>query len=71
MKCLLCNFKNNDKSECQNHHLNFHQVDRDNQFFKKLFGEEQNNVFYDKKCLRGNEFLPTTEAKVQHDFLKH
>ena len=71
MKCLLCIFKNNDKSELQNHYLNIHQVDRDNQFFKKLFGEEQNNVFYGKKCLRCNEFLPTTESKAQHDFLKH
>ena len=71
MKCLLCNFKDNNKLELRNHYLNFHQVDRNNQFFKKLFGEEQNNVFYGNKCLRCNEFLPTIESKVHHNFLKH
>ena len=71
MKCFLCNFKNNDKSHLQNHYLNFHQVDRNNQLYRKLFGEEQNNTFYSKKSLRCNEFLPTTEFKVQHDFLRH
>ena len=71
MKCLLCNFKNNDKLELRNHYLNFHQADRNNQFFKKLIGEEQSNVFYSKKRLRCNEYIPTTESKVQHDFLRH
>ena len=71
MRCLLCNFKKNDISELKKHYLNFHQMDRDNGFFKKLFEEEQNNVFHGKKCVRCKEFLPTAKSKTRHDFLRH
>ena len=37
MKCLLCNFNSNDKLEIENHYLNFHNVDKDNVFFQRLF----------------------------------
>ena len=70
MKCLLCNFKSNETKEVKNHYLNFHNVDRNNVFFKRLF-EDQNKVFYRRRCLRCNEFLPTTKFKSYHDFLKH
>ena len=33
MKCLLCDFKSNDKSKLKDHYLNFHNVDQENQFF--------------------------------------
>ena len=39
-------------------------------FFKRLF-EDQNNVFHGRRCVRFNEFLPTTKFKSYHDFLKH
>ena len=44
MKCLLCDVKSNETKEVQNHYLNFHNVDRNNVFFKRLF-EDQNNIF--------------------------
>ena len=70
MKCLLCKFKTNETKEVKNHYLNFHNVDRNNVFFKRLF-EDQNNVFHGRRCVRCNEFLPTTKFKSYHDFLKH
>ena len=49
MKCLLCKFNSNEISEVRNH-LNFHNVDKTNVFFKRLF-EGQNNVFYGRRCV--------------------
>ena len=69
MKCLLCNFKTNETPKLEDHYLNFHSVDRENRFFKKIF-EDQNNVFPMRRCVRCNEFLPTTKFKTYHNFLK-
>ena len=70
MKCLLCDFKSNETNEVKNHYLNFHNVDPNNVFFKRLF-EDQNNFFHGRRCVRCNELLPTTKFKSYHDFLKH
>ena len=70
MKCLSCDFISNETNEVKNHYLNFHNVDRNNVFFKRLF-EHQNNVFHGRRCVRCNEFLPTTKFKSYHDFLKY
>ena len=87
MKYLLCNFKSNEKLEVQNHYLNFHNVDKTNVFFQnhylnfhnvdktnvffqRLF-DEKNNVFHGRRCVRCDEFIPTTKFKLFHDFLKH
>ena len=70
MKCLLCDFKTNNTPEPEDHYLNFHNVDRENRFFKTLF-EDEKNVFHGGRCVRCNEFLSTTKFKTFHDFLKH
>ena len=70
MKCLLRDFQSNETKEFKNHYLNFHNIDRSNVFFKRRF-KGQNNVFYGSRCVRCNEFLPTTKCKSYHDFLKH
>ena len=70
MKCLLCKFKANEKRELEKHYLNFHNIDEDNLFFRRLI-EDKNNVFYGKKCLRCEEFIPSSKFKLFHDFLKH
>ena len=44
MKCLLCNFTSKDKSKIENHYINFHNVDRENIFFRRLFNQK-NNVY--------------------------
>ena len=69
MKCLLCKFNSNEISEVRNH-LNFHNVDKTNVFFKRLF-EGQNNVFDGRRCVRCNDFLPTMKFNQYHDFFKH
>ena len=70
MKCLLCEFNSNESQKLKDHYINFHKVDSENLFLKKLF-KDQNNVFHGKRCVRCNEFLPTTKFKFYHDFLKH
>ena len=70
MKCLSCDFKSNEKSEVENHYLNFHNVDKNNIFFQRLF-DEKNNVFHGRRCVRCEEFIRTTKFKLFHDFLKH
>ena len=70
MKCLLCNFQSNNQNEVRNHYIHFHRVDSKNEFFKKIFAEEK-NVFYRKRCLRCQEYLPTSRFKISHNFLKH
>ena len=70
MKCLLCKFIAKDKSEIENHYINFHNVDKDNFYFRRLI-EKKNNVFCGEKCLNCKEFIPTTSFKRSHDFLKH
>ena len=67
MKCLLCNFQSNESSDVKKHYLELHKVDRNNEFFIKLF-KKQNSVFHGKKCLRCNKFLPSRRFKVSYDF---
>ena len=38
-------------------------------FFQRLF-DEKNNVFHGRRCVRCDEFIPTTKFKLFHDFLK-
>ena len=54
----------------KNHYIDFHRVDLKNEFFKKIFIEDK-NVFYGKRCLRCQEYLPTSRFKIYHNFLKH
>ena len=54
----------------KNHSINIHRVDSKNEFFKKIFVEDK-NVFCGKRCLRCQEYLPTSRFKIYHNFLKH
>ena len=68
MKCLLCEFNTNDKNQLKNHYLKYHNVDKNNLFFKKLI-DQKNNVIYGRKCKNCNDFIFSN--KIVHDFLKH
>ena len=68
MKCLLCEYKTNDKNELKKHYLKYHNVDENNLFFKKLI-DQKNNVIHGRKCNYCDEFVFSN--KVNHDFLKH
>ena len=69
MKCLLCSSNFENKQELINHYLIYHNVDKNNWFFKKLFIKD--NKAFLKNCIKCNEFLATKKEKAIHDFLKH
>ena len=68
MKCLLCKFTTNERNKLKNHYIKFHNVDKNNLFFKKLI-DQRNNVIHGRKCRDCNEFIFSN--KITHDFLKH
>ena len=65
-----CDFESNDLESFRKHYLNFPNVDQNNHFVKKL-SKKPNNVFHGKKCLRCNEFLPSSRYKIIYVFLVH
>ena len=68
MKCLLCQYKNNQKKELREHYVKYHNVDENNLFFKKLI-DQKNNIIHNRKCKYCGKFVFSN--KVNHDFLKH
>ena len=68
MKCLLCQYENNEKIKVKEHYLKHHNVDENNLFFNKLI-DQKNNLIYGKNCNYCNEFVFSN--KLNHDFLKH
>ena len=68
MKCLLCDYKNDQVEELKEHYLKYHNVDENNFFFKKLINQKK-NIIHRKKCNYCNEFVFVN--KVNHDVLKH
>ena len=69
MKCLLCSSKFENKQKLIDHYLQYHNVDQNNCFFKKLFVE--NNKAFLKNCIRCNQLITAKKEKVAYDFLKH
>ena len=70
MKCFLCNFVSQNEDNIKRHYINYHRVDQNNFFFKKLIVGEQNS-FYGKNCFHCGDFLTTKAFKNFHNFLKH
>ena len=68
MKCLLCDYKNNQIKELKEHYLKYHNVDENNFFLKKLINQKK-NIIHRRKCNYCNEFVFLNKAN--HDFLKH
>ena len=68
MKCVLCNYQNNQVDDLKEHYLKDHNVDENNVFFKKLINQKK-NIIHRKKCNYCNEFVFWNKA--EHDFLKH
>ena len=68
MKCLLCTFNTNEKNELENHYLKYHNVDKNNVFFKTLIYQKK-NIIHGRKCKDCKEFVFSN--KTTHDFLKH
>ena len=68
MECVLCNYRSNIKENLKQHYEDFHNVDKNNVFFKKLMLQSK-NVSYRRKCNICNEFVLANKA--EHDFLRH
>ena len=41
MKCVLCNYQNNQVNDLKEHYLKDHNVDENNVFFKKLINQKK------------------------------
>ena len=68
MKCVLCNYQNNQINDLEKHYVKDHNVDENNVFFKKLI-QKKKNIIHQKKCNHCNEFIFLNKA--EHDFLNH
>ena len=68
MQCLLCNYKSNVEN-IKEHYIKSHNVNQNNDFFKKLIGQKKKNVIYRRNCDYCNEFVFVNKA--EHNFLKH
>ena len=69
MKCLLCNYENKERDQLKDHYVKYHNIDKNNLFFKKLINQNKNVVIHRRKCRYCNEFV--FKNKADHDFLKH
>ena len=68
MKCLLCQHITNDKEKLKQHYVEFHKVDQNNLFFKRMI-DQKINIIHRRKCNYCSEFVFIN--KGHHDFLKH
>ena len=41
MKCVLCNYQNNQINDLEKHYIKDHNVDKNNVFFKKLIQKKK------------------------------
>ena len=69
MKCLLCSSTFQNQEDLLNHYVSYHNVDRNNWFFQKLFQIKNKSLLM--QCVRCSEFLTTEKHKSIHNFLKH
>ena len=67
MKCVLCQYDNNQLNELKKHYIEKHNVNENNVFFKRLTGQNE-NVLHWEKCNYCKEFVL---KKADHNFLKH
>ena len=70
MKCLMCSSQFDDIEKLIEHYVSYHNIDKNNYFFKCLLQNVRNKPHL-KKCIRCSEFIVTKKHKTEHDFLKH
>ena len=67
MKCVLCQYDNNQVIELKKHYIEKHNVNENNVFFKRLISQND-NALHCGKCNFCKEFVL---KKNDHNFLKH
>ena len=68
MKCLLCNFQNPNNEELKNHYICFHQIKRDNYYFKELFLLDTENR-YSRRSEESKIIFQSCTQKKNHCYL--
>ena len=67
MKCLYCDRSLADQQSLENHYVDFHNLDENNHFFRKLF--TRNNVFVPRKCFHCDHLCINRRDEKNHNFL--
>ena len=70
MKCLLCSSSSDKAEELIEHSINYHKIDPNIKFFQKVFQSNKNSSVF-RKCLRCDDFLTSSNFKINNDFFKH
>ena len=67
MKCLCCNEKFENVEYLKKYFVEYHRVDEENYFYKKLFTRDR--VFCRRKCFRCEHFCASDREEKVHNFL--
>ena len=70
MKSLLCSSSLSNDEELIEHYITYHKIHPNNRFFQKLFQSKTNCLIF-SKCLRCDDFLPTSDFEIKHDLFKN
>ena len=63
MKCLLCNIENDNDEVLKDQYINFHSIEKDNYFFKKLFTPDFDNK-YSKRCMECGALIHVEKERI-------
>ena len=57
MKCLLCNYSDDDLAKIEEHYVNYHRINKNNFFFRQLMLNK--DVLLNTDCIRCQKFIAT------------
>ena len=69
MKCLCCNEKFQNAESLKKHYVEYHGVDEENYFYKRLFSRDR--FFFPRKCFRCEHLCTSDREEKVHNFLSH
>ena len=69
MKCLLCNYTDDNLDKIEDHYINYHRINKNNLFFRQLMLNKDALLNID--CIRCQKFIATKKYLSQHNFLEH
>ena len=69
MKCLLCNYSDDDLAEIEQRYVNYHRINKNNFFFQQMMLNKDAllNIDY----IRCQKFIATKKYLSRHNFLEH
>ena len=70
MKCLIYYYQRPDAEILKNHYIFYHQINKNNYFFKKLF-QPDNQSIHSKKCDDCQMQFRNHKQTKDHSFLVH